>query len=95
MGDVEEMLEFVDELPRGGRRDIAKYERILAPLMERKGEWAKIMRGGKGVESRIGYLQSGKARTPDGEWEFALRTMPDGEIIGFARYLGEKGDDNG
>lgn len=89
MSDIEYTSEFVDELPVGHRSaEPGKYETILEPLMERPGEWCRIMVGGKGVATRIAAMQNNNVRLPGGEWEFARRTLPDGRLHGFARYIG-------
>ena len=57
----------------------------LAPLVERPGEWARILDAetAKRATSTATNLRLGKVKVPPGEWEFAAR----GQRV-YARFLG-------
>lgn len=70
-----------------------KWLRLLRPLVEHPGEWARIREYTRGASAYAArqQLTSPRAILPPGEWEFAAR-QKDGKGYLYARYLGEKAD---
>ena len=82
----------------GSRSDTAertgKYVTLLAPLVERPGDWARIVTYDKArtAYAKAGAFKSGKFPLPpivSGEWEFIARTVNRStrEYAVFARYV--------
>lgn len=61
------------------------WQRRLAPVMERPGEWARVHEFtiNETARSTAHALRTGKLRVPDGKWEFQHR----GPRV-YARYVG-------
>lgn len=82
-------VKFVDELPERTRQ--SAWVDKLEQVMERPGKWAQVWEGKiTSAYSTAGSLRSGGRTIPDGQWEFATRTLDKDNDLGavFARYLG-------
>lgn len=70
------------------------WERRLAPLVERPGEWAVVKETAKTNTSIAAQLRRRVYRIPfpSHEWEFVQRSSDHNTIEIYARYLGPKED---
>ena len=61
----------------------------LAPLIERPGEWARVLKtpNAQTARSQASRLSLKKRGSLPGQWEFVTRTK-DGMAFVYARYLG-------
>ena len=80
------MSEIVWEDPPSSSRGV--WQKRLAPLLERPGEWARFDRVNTGTKHHLthGQMRVPKGTTPD-QWEFVLRKQPDNTYSLYARYL--------
>lgn len=65
-----------------------KWEKILAEVMKRPGEWAAIKKATyKSCENTAYHLRHRLVKYQPGKWEFTARKTEDGGKV-YARYLG-------
>lgn len=91
-GEAKTTVEWCDppELGFAGQNTKAgKWIRILEPLMERPGQWARVHVYEKSSQSRntVSHLKRGIRLMPPGRWEFVSRQIDEGFGV-WAKYLG-------
>jgi hypothetical protein len=92
--EFEDKKAVFEPLPKAniGRRGSAGYAFILAPLVERPNEWARVRVFEKRYQANNTVTQLRRAfySHPEGtkreEWEFAIREV-DGKFRLYARYI--------
>lgn len=84
-------VERVDELPKRQGRGQPWLE-ALNQVKEQPGEWFKIWEGKlSSAYSMTGSFKSGKRKLPEGNFEFAARSLGNKQGAIFACYLGPNG----
>jgi hypothetical protein len=84
------------EDPPQAKGSKGRWFRLLEPVMERPGQWARVLvqPGRRHLGSVVTELRGGKYLIPPGKWEFTSRRMESRETALYARYLGPQDADS-